>query len=133
MANPSVNGGTNGHGSGGKFLPGNKVGRGDPFIAQRQKFRSQFVKAAESRFPKIAKKLLELAAKGEEWAIKEVLDRCLGIVKEDAPVPVAPVLNQQNNYFATLTPEQQARIDELAKVGLAKLGAEDEDDESETT
>lgn len=122
---PSPNGDGAGRRKNGKFAKGNTFATGDPFAKHRQRFRASFIRVAEKRFPKIARRLMAMAEKGDEWAVREVLDRLMGTVKAE-PVVVAspPPFQQQNNVFLTMSPEQQARIDELAKIGLATIAAE---------
>jgi hypothetical protein len=64
----------------GRFLPGNKGGPGNNAEAQRiQAYRRAFLKALKPRDVRRAVlKLANLAAAGESWAVKELLDRGLG-------------------------------------------------------
>ncbi len=80
MVRPLANGG-NGRGGHGRFLPGNQaaVGRGNPHADRVHAWRSAMVATVtEDDLRAVIAKLVERALAGEPWAIKEVLDRCLG-------------------------------------------------------
>ena len=67
-----------GQGPNGKFLPGNRLAKGNPMAGRVEQFRAVLLEVATERFPEVANKLLDLAAEGERWAVELVLDRCLG-------------------------------------------------------
>lgn len=70
--------GRNGHG---QFAPGNQLskGRGNPNVAQLNRWRSQLPKAITgARLRRVIEQLAQQAEAGEPWAIKELLDRTLG-------------------------------------------------------
>ncbi len=126
---PSPNGVSGERDGRGRFALGCKGGPGNPHARQTAEFRRLLLDAAGDRFEAIVAKLIELAVAGEPWAMREVLDRVLGrptaavelTTPEAASMPIRVT-------FGTMTPEQQARLDELAKIGLAKLARDTEDD-----
>ncbi len=71
-----------GQGPNGKFLPGNRLAKGNPMAGRVEQFRAVLLEVAQERFSEVANKLLDLAAEGERWAVELVFDRCLGKVPE---------------------------------------------------
>lgn len=79
---PSSNG-NNGQDAKGRFLPGNKLGRGNPFNKKCGEFKTAFFAAIQTEdVTQVAKRLIRMAKKGDLDAIKEVLNRTLGKVGE---------------------------------------------------
>jgi hypothetical protein len=75
---PSTNG-CDGRGGNGRFLPGNRIGKGNPLAGRVAKFRAaalETVTFADMR--RIVRKLVDLAIGGDVAAAREVLSRCLG-------------------------------------------------------
>ena len=69
----------NGHTPAGKFAPGNRFGKGNPTAIRMREHRMQFLEAiAEGTIPALAKRLQVAALKGDEFAVKVLLDYCLG-------------------------------------------------------
>lgn len=74
------------HDAKGKFRPGNKAGKGNPYAATLSRNRSEFIKELERLSARgnakavsiAAKKLMEKVLAGEPWAIREMLDRLMG-------------------------------------------------------
>ena len=63
----------------GRFLPGNPGGPGNPHAAQLAAWRATFTAAVTSEdLREVIVQLVEAGKKGEPWAVKELLDRCLG-------------------------------------------------------
>lgn len=68
-----------GNGLGRRFEPGNKHGRGNPQALRMHEHRMQFLEAInEGTIPALARKLQVDALKGDEFAVKVLLDYCLG-------------------------------------------------------
>jgi len=129
IGRPSPNG-ANGRDGRGRFVRGNAGGPGNPEARRTADFRRLVLDAATDRFPAVVSKLFDLAESGEPWAVREVLDRVLGkptaALEQTTPEPEChPV----RITYTTMTPEQQNRIDELAKIGLAKLALDDDSDD----
>lgn len=85
MDRPFANGrsghGTASRGPGGRFLPGNRaaVGRGNPHAAQVNAWRRALAETvSDDDLHAVIVKLVECAQDGQPWAVKELLDRCLG-------------------------------------------------------
>lgn len=105
--NPSSNGRNGKDPKTGKFLPGNKLGTGgDPWAAQKSKFRSVLANAlTPQEMGKIAKALIRAAKRGESWAVKEVLDRMLGKPQQDVNLKGHVTVAE---LIASLRPERDA-------------------------
>ena len=68
----------------GRFLPGNKAGKGNPLARRAQRLRAElFRQCTPARFQAIIGALLDKAEAGDIVAIKETLERVLG-----APVAI---------------------------------------------
>jgi hypothetical protein len=126
-ASPSPNGG-NGRDRRGRFAAGNRGGPGNPNGRRAAELRQALYDAADEHFDAIVRKLLDLAEAGERWAVEMIFDRLLGPVEAEVPAPLPAGVTQQCGVFMTMTPAQQARIDELAKIGLAKIATDPDDD-----
>jgi len=74
----------------GRFLKGNKGGPGGNAEAARVRaYRQEFLRAlTPADVRKVVLKVAKLAAAGESWAAKELLDRALGKSKETLAVEV---------------------------------------------
>ena len=68
----------------GKFLPGNKLGKGgDPWAEKKHEFRAILSQTiTREGFRDVIITLMDAAIAGESWAVKEVLDRVLGKATE---------------------------------------------------
>ena len=77
---PSTNGDDgSGRDASGKFTPGNKLGRGNPYAAHVARLRSALMEAVgEREITEIAETLLGLAKGGDMAATRELLLRTLG-------------------------------------------------------
>lgn len=74
----SPNGG-NGRDGQGRFLPGNPGGPGNPLAGRVHQYRTALAEAVtEDDIRAVIGKLVAAARAGERWAIRELLDRCLG-------------------------------------------------------
>lgn len=74
---PSNNG--TGKGAGGRFLPGNKLGRGNPHAARTHKLRSATFKfATVEKHLEVVEQLFQKCLDGDMDAIKEWMNRTLG-------------------------------------------------------
>lgn len=83
---PSTNGGNGGdRDAHGRFTRGNSGGPGNPHIKAVAAWRSALVRVVSPKdIEAVIKKLLECAKAGEPWAVRELLDRCLGKPRRDA-------------------------------------------------
>lgn len=62
-----------------RFGPGNKGGPGNPHAAKVSEFRAALYETVtRDDVVDVVKELVKQARAGEEWAIRELLDRCLG-------------------------------------------------------
>ncbi len=69
----------NGRGSNGRFLPGNRLAKGNPAAKRAQKLRLALMKAVKpSDLERIVAKLIDEAAAGDVQAAKLIMDRVLG-------------------------------------------------------
>lgn len=125
---PSPNGANGERDRRGRFAPGCRGGPGNPLARQSEKLRAELVRAVKADFPKIAETLIQRACAGEEWAMRMVLDRALGPIPKEIEVP-QPLAAVQNNFYGSMTLEQQAEIDRLAKLGLASLAESDDEND----
>ena len=67
------------HDTKGRFLPGNPGGPGNPHAAAVAAWRGAMVKTvAPEDVQKVVGVLVDKAKAGEAWAVRELLDRCLG-------------------------------------------------------
>lgn len=63
----------------GRFAPGNKLGRGNPFARQAQRLRSAlFAAVSEEDLRDVVQALVAQAKQGNVQAAREVLERTLG-------------------------------------------------------
>ena len=77
---PSTNG-DNGDGrdARGRFTPGNPGGPGNPYVRVVASWRNAFVsEVSPDDVGAVIRALVAAAKRGEPWAVREVLDRCLG-------------------------------------------------------
>jgi hypothetical protein len=75
---PSTNG-DNGRLPDGRFAPGNPGGPGNPCAAAVAGWRAVLVEAVTpDDIRAVLAELVKQAKAGERWAVKELLDRCLG-------------------------------------------------------
>lgn len=69
----------NGRRPDGTFAPGNPGGPGNPNARAVAAWRSALVEAvAADDIKRVVEVLIEKAKAGESWAVRELLDRCLG-------------------------------------------------------
>ena len=69
------------HDSRGRFLPGNRaaVGRGNPHADRVHAWRNALAATVtEADLRAVIATVVEQAKAGERWAVRELLDRCLG-------------------------------------------------------
>jgi hypothetical protein len=72
----------------GKFLPGNKCAKGNPFAKQVAQLRAAFYEAlTEEDLKEVAMALIKKAKKGDVAAIKELLLRVMGQPQIPPPPP----------------------------------------------
>jgi hypothetical protein len=75
---PSTHGG-NGKDAKGRFVPGNKLGRGNPLAGRAAAIRAVLLlKLTPKDAGTIAEKLISMAISGDLAAIREILDRTIG-------------------------------------------------------
>ena len=71
--------GENGRTPAGTFSKGNKLGRGNPHHVQAAKLRSTpLLAVSPDDLLAVVTAMVARAKAGEPWAIRELLDRCLG-------------------------------------------------------
>ncbi|MEX2212584.1 MAG: hypothetical protein WD768_00555 [Phycisphaeraceae bacterium] len=81
---PSPNG-DNGRDAGGRFAKGNAGGPGNPHARRVAHLRARIVEAVtDDDLADIVATLVRCAKAGEPWAVRELLDRCLGKSKPAA-------------------------------------------------
>ncbi len=81
LPSPAV---SNGRGVNGKFLPGNRIGTGNPAARQAQQLRFALMTAVTPEdVQRMVRRLVQLAEEGDVQAAKLILDRVLG-----PPVPL---------------------------------------------
>lgn len=74
----------NGRGTSGRFLPGNRIAKGNPVARQAQQLRCALMDAVKpDDLTRIVTRLIVLAQGGDVQAAKLILDRVLG-----PPVPI---------------------------------------------
>lgn len=89
---PPLSNGSNGRSAGGRFAKGWQGGPGNPHASNVHKFRNALhASVTEDNIRNVVTKLVQLAEGGEAWAVKELLDRCLGKPKETVEVSGDPV------------------------------------------
>jgi hypothetical protein len=75
---PSTHG-SNGQGTNGRFLPGNKLGRGNPLAGRAAQIRAGLMQACTpERMRKAAERLMSQAEAGDRQAFAELCDRTIG-------------------------------------------------------
>ena len=90
--------GSNGRDHRGRFTHGNPGGPGNPNAAAVGAWRSALVKTVTlADFEEVVRKLVDLAKAGEPWAVRELLNRCLGrptqaVSIESEPLTLAQVI-----------------------------------------
>jgi hypothetical protein len=85
MSDEPLNAAGNGRTAGGKFAPGNRVGRGNPNNAKAQKLRNAALRAvSRGDIAEIMQAMVRAAKSGDAVAAKFVCDRVLGkVARED--------------------------------------------------
>ncbi len=84
-------------GDNGRFLSGNKCGRGTPLAGRVEKMRAFMVQTCEKRIGEVVEVLFDLAINERQaWAIKEVLDRALGKIEPPDAAKVPKSMTQVN-------------------------------------
>lgn len=86
----------------GKFLPGNKAGKGNVFAGRCNQWKDIVLKAISKKdLLEVVDKLIEQAKQGEKWAVVELLDRVLGKPETSSTI--------QANVQQTLNTEEAER------------------------
>ena len=75
-----IENGDNGRKADGKFAKGNKIAKGHkgPHAKRRAEITRRLLNAAEDEIDTVIASLVRAAKRGKPWAVKEVLDRCIG-------------------------------------------------------
>ena len=95
---------SNGRGPNGKFLPGNRAGKGNPHAQKVQQLRGALLAAVKvSDIRDVIRRLVEAAKAGDVAASKLILDRCLG------PAEAIDVLGRLEALESMLTPSEPRR------------------------
>ena len=78
--NPSTNGGVeqDERNSLGQFVKGWRGGPGSPYVRQVATWRAAMATVSEDDLLAVVQKLVQEAKAGQPWAVRELLDRCLG-------------------------------------------------------
>lgn len=101
----------------GRFTRGNSGGPGNLHIKAVAAWRSALVRVVSPKdIEAVLKKLLKCAKAGDPWAIREVLDRCLGKPHQDAGRPGGSEKPDQvrvNVDLGTILTDRMARLSEL--------------------
>ena len=100
---PNGSNGASDRNSHGQFLPGNQaaVGHGNPHADKAQTWRTALAETVtENDLRAVIAKLVEKARAGERWAVREVLDRCLG--KAVQPIAAAIVSSDRRDITLKL-------------------------------
>src|SRR5262249_34111912 len=99
--------GHNGRSANGRFVPGNKLGKGNPLNKKAQQLRNTLLETVTPEdLIEVTQKLVALAKAGDIHAIKELLDGCLG-------KPTASIELTQT--------EAQQRIEDLSDDDLLRI------------
>lgn len=78
MSNPSPSA-HDGRDNGGRFAPGNRFSKGNPYAQRVAKLRAALLEAVtEDDLAEVAKALIDKAKTGDVPAVRELLDRTLG-------------------------------------------------------
>ena len=111
MRTPSANG-SNGRDGRGRFSPGNPGGPGNPHAGAVGAWRSALAEAVTAEdVRKVTLALVKQAKAGERWAVKELLDRCLG--RPYQAVEIAGQVEQEHAF--TLPPDYIEFLDWRAR------------------
>ena len=104
----------------GRFLPGNPGGPGNPQAGSVGRWRQALAEAVSADdLARVAQKLVAAAKAGEPWAVRELLDRCLG--KPHVQVE----LQADADYVREYTEMEQREATRLARLLLTDGGASD--------
>lgn len=88
---PSPNGDNGQRDAQGRFLAGNAGGPGNPHAASVGLWRKALIDAVSpADLDGVLKALIEKAKAGEGWAVRELLDRCLGRPKQMTELQIDP-------------------------------------------
>ncbi len=110
--------GSNGQDSKGRFAPGNKLGKGNPYNKRAQELRTLFVaELSDDRMKKIAVKVIRMAIKGDMEAIREVFLRVFG-----KPANPEQVLGSDDGETIFVPWSRDALLDALAQSAKSKAG-----------
>jgi hypothetical protein len=103
MSTPSTNG-DYGRDQSGRFVPGNKLGRGNPFNQRACELRSALMEAVTADdVAKIIAAIVKLAKAGDVVAAREILDRTIG-------KPAQTELLQRVEALESLILERQTNV-----------------------
>jgi hypothetical protein len=106
----------------GRFLPGNPGGPGNPHAVAVAAWRKAIVlTVSPADLEAVIRVLLERAKAGEPWAVKELLDRCLGRAPAEAedPAPPPPRVKVNLDLVNLLADRMAAGVRQPSVPGLA--------------
>ena len=106
----------------GRYLPGTCGGPGNPHAGAVAAWRKALVLAVSpADLEAVIRVLLERAKAGEPWAVKELLDRCLGRAPAEAedPAPPAPPVKVNLDLGRLLADRMAAAAQKPSVPGLA--------------
>ena len=97
----------NGRDENGRFVRGCKPGPGNPHAASVAAWRNALADTVTlADFEEVVRKLVERAKAGEPWAVKELLNRCLGRPTQAVSIDSEPLT------FAQVIKVLRARADD---------------------
>ena len=114
----------------GRFIEGNRHGRGNPNAKAAAAWRQALVDAATpERVRAVMDRLFQAAEAGEPWAVKEVMDRLIGkptqaIVTEDENGNRGPIASLTINLVEWRPPRVTMGIPGADKAIQAEIDAE---------
>jgi len=77
---------TNGRNGRGRFTKGNAGGPGNPHVAMVGRWRAVLVETVtDDDIRAVVAELVQLAKAGAPWAVRELLDRCIGKAQPEQP------------------------------------------------
>ena len=104
---PPLPDGSNGQGPNGRFLPGNKLGKGNPANAKSQRLRAAVIECiSEGELVTAARKILAKAHEGDRAAFAELMDRVCG---KPVPIDLVEAMGELEARLDALEESREAR------------------------
>ena len=109
-----------------RFLPGNPGGPGNPHVRNVAAWRTALADSVSvDDISQVMERLIDAAKAGKAWAIRELLDRCLG--KPSVQIDVQATTEQRREYTERERIEAKRITAFLLSQGPAQLDGPDED------